>query len=70
MCDSHIPVTPPLKKNAIKLKANKREGVIIIVLFIIVRVQFTILTTAGREIIMVIVLKKALAFRSRPTKYI
>lgn len=70
MWDNHIPVTPPLKKKAIKLKAKRREGVIIIVLLSIVRVQFTILTTAGRDIIMVMVLKKALAFLSKPTKYI
>ena len=60
-CDSHSPVNPPLKKNKMKENKNKNGISIKTYPFTIVSNQFTIFITAGKDIMIVIVLKNDLA---------
>jgi len=59
-CDNHIPVKPPPKKNKINENENNKATSHFKAPFNNVKVQFTTLTVAGREIITVMVLYKAL----------
>jgi len=58
-CDNHIPVNPPPKKNKINENENNNATSHFIAPFNKVKVQFTTLTVAGKEIITVTVLYKA-----------
>jgi hypothetical protein len=58
--DNHIPVKPPDKKNKIKANVNNKATSHFNAPFNKVIVQLTILIVAGKEIITVIVLYKAL----------
>jgi len=58
--DNHIPVKPPDKKNKINANANNKAASHFNAPFIKLKVQLTIFTVAGNEIITVIVLYNAL----------
>jgi len=59
-CESHIPVKPATKKNKIKDITAKKTKSFFKAPFNKVKVQFTTFMVAGIEIIIVIVLYKAL----------
>jgi len=58
-CDNHIPVSPPDKKNNINAKENNNAASHFNAPLIKLKVQLTILTVAGSDIITVIVLYNA-----------
>ena len=56
MCDSHIPVRPPLRKNKINEIIKTTTTSIFTEEFTKTKVQLIIFTTAGSDIMIVIVL--------------
>jgi hypothetical protein len=69
-CESHIPVKPATKKKKIKEIQDSKAGLINKAPLTKLKVQFTTLIVAGRDIIIVIILYRDLLLWSRPIKYI